>query len=289
MGGTIPAHASTSTLTSAPASSLSMGNNSMSAMNGGKREERLTQWSFQETKDFIAIRSDLEKDFTHAKRNKTLWEAIASKMKERGYHRSGEQCKLKWKNLYNRYKAAAVSQGLETCPFYEELHAVFTDPRKGLDGLYAEPSTTKGRKGALGERSSEDLSYEDDDDDDESEEDNKVKRPNKKPRKGDIRERTRPNAEKCRANNMQEVLEEFFQQQQRVEMEWMEALQRREDDRRRREQEWRDAMEKLERERMAREQVWREREDQRRVREEMRAQKRDALFSALLSRLTKEE
>lgn len=104
MGGTIPAHASTSTLTSAPASSLSMGNNSMSAMNGGKREERLTQWSFQETKDFIAIRSDLEKDFTHAKRNKTLWEAIASKMKERGYHRSGEQCKLKWKNLYNRYK-----------------------------------------------------------------------------------------------------------------------------------------------------------------------------------------
>lgn len=191
--------------------------------------------------------------------------------------------------IFRIFQAAAVSQGLETCPFYEELHAVFTDPRKGLDGLYAEPSTTKGRKGTLGERSSEDLSYEDDDDDDESEEDNKVKRPNKKPRKGEIRERTRPNAEKCRANNMQEVLEEFFQQQQRVEMEWMEALQRRDDDRRRREQEWRDAMEKLERERMAREQVWREREDQRRVREEMRAQKRDALFSALLSRLTKEE
>lgn len=277
----VPAHAA------APAPSLSMVSNTM---NGVKKEERMGQWSYQETKEFIAIRSELERDFTHAKRNKTLWETIASKMKERGYHRTGEQCKLKWKNLYNRYKAAAISQGLETCPFYEELHAIFSGPHRALDGLNVEPSgTIKSRKAGLGERSSEDLSYEDDDEDDDSEEDSKVKRPSKKARKVDVRERARPNAEKCRANSMQEVLEEFFQQQQRMEMEWMEALHRREDERRRREQEWRDAMEKLERERMAREQMWREREDQRRVREEMRAQNREALFSALLSRLTKDE
>ncbi|KAI5065397.1 hypothetical protein GOP47_0020092 [Adiantum capillus-veneris] len=277
----VPSHGSVA------ASSLSMVSNTA---NGAKREERMGQWSYQETKDFIAIRSELERDFTHAKRNKSLWETIASKMKERGYNRSGEQCKLKWKNLYNRYKAAAISQGTETCPFYEELHAIFSDPHRALDGLCAEPSSaTKSRKGALGERSSEDLSDDDDDDDEESEEDNKVKRPIKKARKADVRERVRPNAEKCRANSMQEVLEEFFQQQQRMEMEWMEALHRREDERRRREQEWREAMEKLERERIAREEMWRDREDQRRSQEEMRARKRDALFSALLSRLTKEE
>ncbi|MCO5596712.1 hypothetical protein L7F22_050780 [Adiantum nelumboides] len=272
---------------SVPASSLSMVSNTM---NGAKKEERMGQWSYQETKDFIGIRSELERDFTLAKRNKGLWETISSKMKERGYNRTGEQCKLKWKNLYNRYKAAAISQGMETCSFYEELHAIFSDPRRALEGLCTEPgSATKNRKGGLGERSSEDLSYDDDDDDEESEEDNKVKRPSKKARKADVRERARPNAEKCRANSMQEVLEEFFQQQQRMEMEWMEALHRREDERRRREQEWREAMEKLERERIAREQIWRDREEQRRNREEMRAQKRDALFSALLSRLTKEE
>lgn len=71
------------------------------------REERLPaqpQWSQQETREFIAIRAELERDFTASKRNKTLWEVVSSKMRERGYRRSPEQCKCKWKNLVNRYK-----------------------------------------------------------------------------------------------------------------------------------------------------------------------------------------
>jgi hypothetical protein len=71
------------------------------------RDERLPtqlQWSQQETREFIAIRAELERDFTASKRNKTLWEVVSSKMRERGYRRSPEQCKCKWKNLVNRYK-----------------------------------------------------------------------------------------------------------------------------------------------------------------------------------------
>jgi len=71
------------------------------------REERVPaqpQWSQQETREFIAIRAELERDFTASKRNKTLWEVVSSKMRERGYRRSPEQCKCKWKNLVNRYK-----------------------------------------------------------------------------------------------------------------------------------------------------------------------------------------
>lgn len=71
------------------------------------REERLPsqpQWSQQETREFIAIRAELERDFTASKRNKTLWEVVSAKMRERGYRRSPEQCKCKWKNLVNRYK-----------------------------------------------------------------------------------------------------------------------------------------------------------------------------------------
>lgn len=51
------------------------------------------------------------------------------------------------------------------------------------------------------------------------------------------------------------------------------------------EQEWRSSMEKLERDRMMMEQSWREREEQRRAREESRAEKRDALLSTLLNKL----
>lgn len=73
------------------------------------REERgpsQPQWSQQETREFIAIRAELERDFTASKRNKTLWEVVSSKMRERGYRRSPEQCKCKWKNLVNRYKVS---------------------------------------------------------------------------------------------------------------------------------------------------------------------------------------
>ena len=68
------------------------------------KEERVPQWSHQETGDFIAIRAELERDFALTKRNKTLWEAVANKMKEMGYKRTPDQCKCKWKNLVNRYK-----------------------------------------------------------------------------------------------------------------------------------------------------------------------------------------
>ena len=62
------------------------------------------QWGQQETKEFIGIRAELEKDFTVTKRNKTLWEIVSAKMREKGYRRTPEQCKCKWKNLVNRYK-----------------------------------------------------------------------------------------------------------------------------------------------------------------------------------------
>ena len=50
------------------------------------------------------IRSELDQTFMETKRNKQLWEVISNTMKEKGYHRSAEQCKCKWKNLVTRYK-----------------------------------------------------------------------------------------------------------------------------------------------------------------------------------------
>jgi hypothetical protein len=66
--------------------------------------DRFPQWSIQETKEFLMIRSELDQTFMETKRNKQLWEVISNNMKEKGYHRSAEQCKCKWKNLVTRYK-----------------------------------------------------------------------------------------------------------------------------------------------------------------------------------------
>lgn len=66
--------------------------------------DRFPQWSVQETKEFLMIRAELDRTFMETKRNKLLWEVIATKMKEKGYNRSAEQCKCKWKNLFTRYK-----------------------------------------------------------------------------------------------------------------------------------------------------------------------------------------
>lgn len=50
------------------------------------------------------IRAELDPNFMETKRNKALWEVVATKMKDKGYNRSAEQCKCKWKNLVTRYK-----------------------------------------------------------------------------------------------------------------------------------------------------------------------------------------
>lgn len=66
--------------------------------------DRFPQWNILETKEFLMIRAELDRAFMETKRNKLLWEVISNKMKEKGYNRSAEQCKCKWKNLVTRYK-----------------------------------------------------------------------------------------------------------------------------------------------------------------------------------------
>jgi hypothetical protein len=84
------------------------------------------------------------------------------------------------------------------------------------------------------------------------------------------------------------MLKEFFQQQQKMEMQWRELMEKRAHERQMFEQEWQRSMDKLERERLVIEQAWREREEQRRIREESRAERRDALLTALLNKLISE-
>ncbi|XP_019420218.1 PREDICTED: trihelix transcription factor GT-3b-like [Lupinus angustifolius] len=268
------------------------------------REERgpsQPQWSQQETMEFIAIRAELERDFTASKRTKTLWEVVSSKMRERGFRRSPEQCKCKWKNLVNRYKGKETSdpEHGRHCPFFEELHAIFTQRAHNMQRLLLESETRSTQpkkvvKRVSGDRSSEEFS-EDDDEVAENSDDEKPARSNTRKRKVDkvaMEKYSKANNPSNSLNNtttsVQEMLKEFFQHQLRMEMQWREMMERRAHERELFEQEWRQSMEKLERERLMIEHAWREREEQRRIREESRAERRDALLTTLLNKLIHE-
>ncbi|KAF2539789.1 hypothetical protein F2Q70_00006934 [Brassica cretica] len=90
-------------------------------------------------------------------------------------------------------------------------------------------------------------------------------------------------------STLKEILEDFMRQTVKMEKEWRDAWEMKEREREKRETEWRRRMSELEEERSATERRWMERENERRLREEARAQKRDTIIDILLSKLNKDK
>ncbi|GFZ00912.1 hypothetical protein Acr_14g0005470 [Actinidia rufa] len=192
-------------------------------------------------------------------------------------------------------------------PFFEELHAIFTEREKNMQRmlLESEAGSTQAKKKVKrisGDLSSEELSYNEDEDEVESDGQRVTSSSNPRKRKDDrekvekekrLRIPRQPSTGNVNNSgnsigSLQEMLQEFLQQQQRIEMMWKESIERHAYERQMLELKWRQSMEKLERERLMAEQAWREREEQRRIREESRAEKRDALLMTLFNRLINE-
>lgn len=66
------------------------------------------QWSHAETAEFLAARAELDRSFAAAKRNKPLWEAVSARLRLKGFARTPDQCKSKWKNLLTRFKVYII-------------------------------------------------------------------------------------------------------------------------------------------------------------------------------------
>lgn len=199
-----------------------------------------------------------------------------------------------------------LKQGSETsdpenskhCPFFGEMHALFSERSKSMQRLHLQPERAsahaqKKSKKMSGERSSDEPSEDEDEDEEETDEERLPIRGGSRKRKADKSVIDRPAkllgvVQGSSGSDVCELLKEFFDQQQRLEMQWREMTERRAHERLLFEQEWRQTMEKLERERLMVEQAWREREEQRRIREESRAEKRDTLLTTLLSKLIHE-
>lgn len=89
-------------------------------------------------------------------------------------------------------------------------------------------------------------------------------------------------------STLKELLEDFMRQTVKMDKEWRDAWEMKAREREKRENEWRKRMADLEEERAAAERRWMEREDERRLREEDRARKRDTLIDALLNKLDRD-
>ncbi|XP_010490572.1 PREDICTED: trihelix transcription factor GT-3a [Camelina sativa] len=279
----------------------------MAAMDpGGGGGERIPQWSIEETKELLGIREELDQTFMETKRNKLLWEVVAAKMADKGFVRSPEQCKSKWKNLVTRYKACETTEPdaiRQQFPFHNEIQSIFAARmQRMLWSDPTEPSTSSKRKHNQ---------FSSDDDEEEEEE---VDEPNQdineellslvetqkketevittstsaNPRKRAKKGKGVTKAETAAGSTIKEVLEEFMRQTVKMEKEWRDAWEMKEREREKREKEWRKRMAELEEERAAAERRWMEREEERRMREEVRAQKRDTLIDALLNKLNRD-
>ncbi|KAG7553749.1 Homeobox-like domain superfamily [Arabidopsis suecica] len=277
------------------------------AMDPGGGGERIPQWSIEETKELLAIREELDQTFMETKRNKLLWEVVAAKMADKGFVRSAEQCKSKWKNLVTRYKACETTEPdaiRQQFPFYNEIQSIFAGRmQRMLWSEATEPSTSSKRKHH--QFSS-----------DEEEEEEEIEEPNQdineellslvetqkketevittststNPRKRAKKGKGVASGMKAETagNTLKDILEEFMRQTVKMEKEWRDAWEMKEIEREKREKEWRRRMAELEEERAAAERRWMEREEERRLREEARAQKRDSLIDALLNRLNRD-
>lgn len=247
----------------------------------------------------MVIRADLDRSFMETKRNKLLWEVIANKMKEKGFNRSADQCKCKWKNLVTRYKGCEAMEPealRQQFPFYNELQAIFTARMQRM--LWSEAESG----GGGGSSRKKQLSSEDEDDEDnnggggdESDGGGRAsKRSKKKSKKSSYgvgvgSSNISSNIGGAMVSEVKEMVDEFLRQQGRMEAQWQEACEARERERAAREAEWRSTMQALENERLIMDRRWREREEQWRLREEQRADKRDALVTALLNKLRRDD
>ncbi|KAD6120372.1 hypothetical protein R6Q59_026407 [Mikania micrantha] len=245
--------------------------------------DRFPQWSVQETRDFLMIRGEMDPTFMETKRNKILWEVISTKMKETGYNRTAHQCRCKWKNLVTRYKGYETMEheGMrQEFPFFKELQAIFTGRMQRMlwmeaeGGMRGSSSSSKSKKRSVMHQQ---LSSSSDDDDDEE-----IGTTYKKNKKKKINKTTTARM----GVNLKDILEELMKQQIEIEKQWMKLYESKEEERRRRETEWRRKMEALENEKMMFDRTWRDREEETRIKQETKSEKRDALITLLLNKLT---
>lgn len=79
----------------------------------------------EETKIFLGILSEswIREKLRTCHRNRQVYWLVAKRLRERGFPRTLEQCRYRFKNLQTHYRKARSSRAPGTCPFYQEMDA----------------------------------------------------------------------------------------------------------------------------------------------------------------------
>ena len=92
---------------------------------------RGVSWSDDEVRALLTIWGEgkVQEELDGAVRNKVVYVGIAKKMRELGYERDWQQCKVKIKNLKSTYRDikdhnGETGRGRKTCKFYKELDEI---------------------------------------------------------------------------------------------------------------------------------------------------------------------
>ncbi|EMP30159.1 hypothetical protein UY3_12713 [Chelonia mydas] len=136
-----------------------------------QNRKRAPAWTEQEVVDLIAAWGDesVLSELCPKRQNAKIFEKISKGMKDRGYHRDPQQCRVKLKELrqtYQKTQEANAHAGSEpqTCRFYDELHAIL-----GVAPTTSPPLYVDSCKGGIAHNRDEDFGEEEDDEEGEVE------------------------------------------------------------------------------------------------------------------------
>ncbi|CAH8316372.1 unnamed protein product [Eruca vesicaria subsp. sativa] len=95
------------------------------------------RWPREETLALLRIRSDMDSTFRDATLKAPLWEHVSRKLSELGYKRSAKKCKEKFENVQKYYKRTKETRGGrhdgKAYKFFSQLEALNTTPPSSLD------------------------------------------------------------------------------------------------------------------------------------------------------------
>ena len=110
---------------------------------------RGVSWSDDEVKALLAIWGEdkVQEELDGAVRNKVVFVGIAKKMRELGYERDWQQCKVKIKNLKSIYRDikdhnGETGRGRKTCKFYKELDEILGHRPASIPPVVLDSGTT---------------------------------------------------------------------------------------------------------------------------------------------------
>ena len=106
-------------------------------------------WSDNEVKALLAVwrENNVQEELDGAVRNKAVFMNISKKLKEMGFDRDWQQCRVKVKNLKKSYREVKdhngeTGRGRKTCKYYKELDEILGHRPASVPAVLLDTGTT---------------------------------------------------------------------------------------------------------------------------------------------------